>query len=298
MSIINKYLIMRARSFIGARAFLLVCAVFGSGFILAVSCGAATAAPRVADQEATTIRGTILLNGCQVTRQAVTLVAKPITVVGASDLRESKRIRSRTKVRQAKARFRISTLSREIPFTIGNVKKGTIYKLFIGLSPQVCGKVFWRGPADGLVTGGARDVGIEGFAARTEIELFNPSLDAWVGADHLDFTDDAAAVRQMRWRSTLPAVQSAELQLASEPFPTTGNFGACDEPEGGVLYRQELAATPGLAAGGWQAPTELDFRRLLPAPDRIGGGLSLNVYRQLTSGRPFYMRVVPLSAGR
>ena len=271
--------------------------LFGFGLFF---CGRdfAVAASRSADEGTTRISGTIQLNGCQINPRTITLVAKPITAVGISDSRESRgsrRIRSRTRVRQVRARFRISALSRQIPFSIREVAKGTVYKLYVGLPEQACGKVFWRGPADGLVPGGTREVKIEGFAARTEVELFDRNLDEWVGADHLDFTDEAASVRTLRWRSSLPAVQSAELQVSVEPFPISGNFGSCDEVEGAVVYRRTL---PVAERGEWQIVPDINFKSFL-VPGRTGGSSAVDqrTFQRIVAGAPIYIRIVPSANG-
>jgi hypothetical protein len=69
--------------------------------------------------------------------------------------------------------------------------------------------------------------------------------DLWVGGAPLFFTVPAVATRRMRWRSALPDVIGGELQISTSIFPHLGEFGACDEPEGGVVYRQAVSATPG-----------------------------------------------------
>lgn len=244
------------------------------------------------------LTGTISLYGCSASASQIRIIALPIEVRTPENLRP-RRARSLRTARSVRARLASGlTILSDTRFAIPNLNQGVLYKLSVGIDEAVCGKIFWRGPEAGIVPGGARNIKIEGFAARSELEIFDQNSDAWVGADHIDFTDDSRAVRQIRWRSTLPAVQSAELQLATDPFPITGNFGACDEPESGILYRQELPAESGLAADGWQMISDVNFKALLPAPSRTGEGLSPGLYRQLSTGKPFYLRVVPLADGR
>jgi hypothetical protein len=125
----------------------------------------------------------------------------------------------------------------------------------------------------------------------------------WLGGDDLQFTDAAAAVREFRWKSSLEGVVGGELQVAAAAFPTTGAFGACDEPEDGLLLRRSVAARP----GAWAEIDPVDFRQLLlprrgddgrpvatarPAAD---GTVAVDdrTFARLFTGAPLYVRVVP-----
>lgn len=268
-------------------------ALFLLGWQLAVEC--ALAVPAGGVQPRSTIRGTVILNGCDLDPQSITIVATPITSVGGPELPRQHRIRTPDRMRSVQARVRAARAGREMPFTI-EVASGALYKLYIGVPPESCGKVFWRGPSEGLAVGGRREIKIEGFAARTELELLDPRTDGWVGADHLDFMDRAAALRTLRWRTTIEGVDSAELQLSTEPFPISGNFGSCDEVEGAVVHRRQLEV---VEREQWQELPEINFNALL-VPSRMGNLSTVDqaAFKRLAAGSPIYLRVVPIVAGK
>ena len=131
-------------------------------------------------------------------------------------------------------------------FVIHGLQPLTLYQLSVSTLPNpICGKLFWRNQTRGLAVSGGDPVLIDGVAATTSIEVQHPGTDDWVGGDPLDFTDPAVATRQMRWRSTIPDVIGGELQISTSVFPHLGDFGACDEPEGGIVYRQAVSACQG-----------------------------------------------------
>ena len=144
-------------------------------------------------------------------------------------------------------------------FSVQGLHRATLYRLGISFPPNLCGKVFWRGPFEGLAVSGGAPVEIEGFAARTEVEISDLATGQWVGTSDLQFTDPDAAVREFRWRSSLPGVIAGELQVSTEPFPHLGTFGACDEPSRGVIYRRQVPAI----RGGWVSINSVDFGHIL-----------------------------------
>jgi len=162
-----------------------------------------------------------------------------------------------------------------VAFTIRGLSRGALYQLGLSALRNLgdlpedhplndCRKIFWRGPERGLVVAGDRPVLIEGFVARTELEV--RAVDAggrtqWLGKDDLQFDDPDLAIRTFRWRSTLPAVQGVELQVSTEPFPTSEDFSNCDEPASGMVTRiwQDKRGNP----GDFQETSAIDFRALL-----------------------------------
>jgi hypothetical protein len=182
-----------------------------------------------------------------------------------------------------------------LSFSILGLRPNVLYRLGVMYPADLCGKVFWRGPFEGLVVAGAPPIALEGVAARTTVEVLQRGTDEWLGGDDLHFADAEAAQRRFRWRSTLDGVVGGELQVAIDAFPTEGAFGPCDEPEGGVVYRKQVAASE----HEWIDIGQLDFRAIL-SPRRAagdGGGnvtrIDLRTYRRLVGGQPIYVRVVP-----
>ncbi len=254
------------------------------------------------------IQGRLRLAGCTVSPQDITVAAYPLEV--AMPDRSSRRttVQRTARVRKAASRVAVSQ-SNQLTFTLRGIKKGVLYRLFVGVANETCGRVFWRGPEGGLVHAASKRVAIEGFAARSEIEIYEPESATWVGADHLDFTTPGAALRTLRWRSTIPATERGELQISTAPFPISGEFGNCDEPEGGILYRQELTPDPGHVSGEWQTFEPIDFSQIVALPGRSRTSTTLlgtivpevltgAVYAKLLAGSPLYLRVVPTTGGQ
>jgi hypothetical protein len=96
-----------------------------------------------------------------------------------------------------------------------------------------------------------------------------------------------------------PDVIAGELQISTAVFPHLGAFDACDEPEGGIIYRQAVSAVP----GEWADVGPVDFGsiigRRVPGSDGINmpdDRESQTTLRMLLSGAPIYARIVPVTA--
>jgi len=278
--------------------------------ILLIAGHAAQATPAVNPKvlSEVSLQGRIRLAGCTIAPQDISVVAYPLEV--AMPDRSARRTNLQRTARMRKATSRVSvSQANQLSFTLRGIKRGVLYRLFVGISDTKCGRVFWRGPEGGLVHAASKRVAIDGFAAQSEIEVFEPESASWVGADHLDFTTPGAALRALRWRSTVPATERGELQVSAAPFPVSGEFGNCDEPEGGIIYRQQLAIDTGRAAGEWQTFDAIDFNQIVALPGRTRGpatlpgvlepnALTSALYAKLLAGAPLYLRVVPFTAGQ
>ncbi len=199
-------------------------------------------------------------------------------------------------------------------FSVNGLLPNTPYRLGITLPPNPIRpresiKTFWGGLPGGMATSGMPPVAIEGYVANTEVEI-KDSNGNWAGAADVQYTEPETALRTLRWNSSIPGVVAGELQISLDPYPTTGNFGSCDEPEGRIVYRQQLA----VGEGEWQEIGNLDFGKILsprptdnlPPPgivptDHIPTGDSTNVSpisemdsKMLALGAPLYIRVVPV----
>jgi hypothetical protein len=167
-----------------------------------------------------------------------------------------------------------------------------------GGTPGLCNRLFWKGPFEGLAAAGGPPVLIEGFAARTVVEVVRPGTDEFFGADRLDLSDRRSSLRRFRWRTNVPGVIAGELQLATDRFPVvTREGGACGEPESGIAYRKLVP--PGEEQ--WADTGEIDLDAAL-RPTRAdwdpSGLKSLRTlaYEAVVRGAPVYARVVPITA--
>lgn len=233
----------------------------------------------------THITGTVDVRGCTPTASDLDVRATPISV-GTAD---SELVPLDPRQTQLRAQIRPTANPHAHVFSIVGVRPALPYRISIFLPPSpICPRVFWRSSSNGLAVGGGPSVDIEGVAVTTRLEVQSAGTGAWVGADELDSTDPAAGTRTFRWSSTVPGIVRGELQVSTRRFPTDGAFGACDEPDGGVVYRQQLPAVQ--TDGGW-SPVEVDLSRAL-SRDRVGSTAS----RLLEIGVPVYVRVVPQTA--
>lgn len=257
------------------------------------------------------ITGTVRINGCTVDPSQIRLRAGPVGVRSSDGRRFAPDPRAITRF----ARFKATDNPHLFRFSIMGLHPRTLYQLGISVPGSPCGKLFWRGPFQGLAMSGGPAVEIEGLAARTEVEIFDPATEQWVGMDNLQFTDPSAAVRTLRWRSSLAGVTGGELQVSTEAFPTRGAFGACDEPAKGIVYRQQVPVN----GGNWTTISDVDFGQILrsgrttppgdvPPNETLQDGrsdtpptddvpaINDSTYRQLLAGAPIYMRVVAITA--
>jgi hypothetical protein len=194
----------------------------------------------------------------------------------------------------------------ELAFTIRHLTPHGTYRLAIrpaavllGGAPGECNKLFWKGPFEGLAVAGGSPVVIEGFAARTTVEILRPGENKYVGADRVDLTSPDSAVRHFRWRTNLSDITGAELQIATDPFPiVTADGNACAEPASGIAARRVLRS----AGTDWQSISGVDLLAALRPPVPIPAiaasaqppTLRELAYRAALRGAPLYVRVVPL----
>ena len=260
------------------------------------------------------VSGTVVLNGCRISPRRLHMRAVPLSF--AVDGFESPAARHAKPRRAHLRRTRDPNVFR---FFIAGLKRNQSYQLSIGAPPNPCGKVFWRGPFEGIVSAGTRDVRIEGFAAKTELEVFDPVADEWVGAATFSLSDVAngSASKNFRWRSNVAGAESGEVQIATSAFPREGDFGTCDEPDSGIVRRAEVPLDP----VGWTDLGSFDFSslfgRTFPAPDGeflplvqaegTNGGeltsgnngltpISETEKLLITMGAPLYLRVIAKTA--
>lgn len=264
-----------------------------------------------------TLAGTVTLNGCLAQARQIQLEAFALDVVAMDVVREVPAASAQEARSAARAGAFDGTVTRtrdpHVFAFVVPVRAQGVYRLAIGVDNASCGRVFWRGSVDGLAATGGPPVHIEGFAARTQIEVrADPSFrdpdlasPGWVGADAIDVTDAASATRTLRWRSSLPAVQSGELQVAAAPFPTRGPIDACAEPAEGLLLRQAVTGRP----GRWAELAPIDFHALV-TPRRAAATADddavlnpaessvASIARRVRAGTPLYVRIIPIVDGR
>ncbi len=256
------------------------------------------------------ITGTIHVNGCVLGPRDLTLRAQYLRsgLLTADDDVDSARPKPRNGVT---AVLRATRDPHVLEFTIDELQAGELYHLAIrdketadGVEFGECGELFWRGPFEGLAQAGGPPVLIEGFAARTQLEILRPFADEWQGSDHLDLSLQAWSLRSFRWRTSLPAVQAGELQISTEAFPVVGADGSsCAEPDDGIVYRQVVDT----AESEWLQFPQVDLAAALapprdaPTDDRIVAAeagavtpMTTATYASLLAGAPIWVRVVPM----
>ncbi len=253
------------------------------------------------------ITGTITLEGCTLRPAELTLRAQDLGGGSPASRNES------DPDPRAGRLARLSTTGdpHTLRFVIPELEPGRTYFLAIrdvastaGVEFGRCGRLFWKGPFGGLAVAGDAPVAITGYAARTQLEVFRPETDSWVGADAIDFADPVDAVRTLRWRSNILTATGGELQVSLEPFAVVGPDGtSCDEPADGIIHRQSVPA----GRGSWVTIEDVDFGRILgtgrvvgrddeipvdPEPD---GTIVSDAQRLAVSmGAPLWLRVVPM----
>ncbi len=284
--------------------------------LLALTLGAATAAAQVSRASTTipttNVRGTLNVSGCELPAQQIELVADLVDDValvrgrGRASGSNAEGVVAPAQGRAAEAaslarlRSRRATVtalpdghSYTVEFT--QLADKRLYRLSIGVPTGSCGRIFWRGPHNGLIVAGDASPRLEGFAARTRLEILelpdragdNTRTPAWLGMDDLQFADAARAKRILRWRTDLPDVVSGELQISVAPFPAPGASNPCAEPDAGVVFRQRVAAN----GRQWARLAPIDFSQVLSV--QRSGPLTEQMQERLLMGAPLYMRVVP-----
>ncbi len=143
------------------------------------------------------IRGTVRINGLITDGSQITIQAVPMGVRSSNGKRFDPDPRAR--VRTATL---VSTADPHVfSFEVMGLQPATLYRLGIDVPPSpISPRIFWRGPMQGLALSGGPPVAIDGFAARTEVEILD-SAGNWVGADDLQFTSAETGSRTLRWRS-------------------------------------------------------------------------------------------------
>jgi hypothetical protein len=272
-------------------------------------------APEVLPSE---ITGTVRLNGWTGDASQITVHAIP----GGIESPDRTRIAPDPRATERTAPLTPTGAPNEFKFSIKGLHPFASYRLGIEFPPDRQAKVFWRGLMGGIATAGRPPVALEGFIARTEVEIRDRQGN-WVGADDLQFNNPETALRTLRWKSTIPGTVGGELQISTRKFPIKGEFGSCDEPATGLIYRQQFPSRD----GDWQEIGALDFGQILraagrtspPTDDRppgtsdvIPGGsspadsgspgapsdtstISFRDLQMLAMGAPLYLRVVPVT---
>ena len=250
--------------------------------------------PRVFLGTASQIRGAVRVRGCVPDSSAINLRAMPMRVATTREDAVGLDVRAI----DVAARITRTDDPHLFSFLIHGLQPATAYLLAINApTTDACGKWFWRSETKGLAVSGGQPVLIEGIAVTTHLEVQEPSTGAWLGADAVEFTNPAAASRRLRWRSSLAGVVGGELQISTVRFPNRGDFGACDEPDEGIMYRRSVAALD----GEWTEVEPIDLnqvivRRLVGDGSIAAAGRSSAGLRLLLAGAPLYVRVVPITA--
>lgn len=247
------------------------------------------------------ITGTITLHGCEAlqsdfeVRATSTLAADPTRDAPA----DPPPFVSLGQVIEASAD------GRSFEFRVDGLVPEQAYLLDAKYVGRACRPVFWRGLEIARVRPGDA-VAIHGFVARTRTEVLSAALGRprprWVGADHLDFSDPAAAVRSLRVRSDLPGLNSVVVQVSAEPFPfgTREAESACAN-DSTALRALEFPARPG---SQWLELPGIDFHQLLLGPPRgnqpLAGShnaepIDASTLKMLEHGAPLYLRTIAVT---
>jgi hypothetical protein len=191
-------------------------------------------------------------------------------------------------------------------FAFDNLSPTRAYQLTVHFDPLTghtgsgpCPKVTWIGPKGGVFVPNPKQLlDLKGFALTTQIEVetHQSNAVAFAGADALDFS---RSVRAFHWRSDVPGVTSAELQIAADKFQSSNETPkTCGSPSG-LLQRVPLTWH-----SGWNSTDAIDFDQLvLSQPNPRSPGLNQPqasqlspIQKSLAHGAPIYVRVVPIGA--
>jgi hypothetical protein len=252
-----------------------------------------TASTRATDVLPPEIVGMVRLRGCTADAAGLELIARALTFVAPGRSRFVPGPNGAPHI----ARFEPTMDPRVVSFSILGLHPGGLYRLGVR-SNDACGKIFWRGPFEGLAVAGGPSVSLEGLAARTTVEVLQRGEDQWLGTDGLLLLNHDASRRRLRWRSTLPGVVGGELQVSLTRFPTGERTAPCLEPADGIVYRRDVPASD----GGWVGIGPVDFAQILSprrAPEidvTSETRVTTETFRSLVSGAPIYVRVVPITA--
>jgi hypothetical protein len=202
----------------------------------------------------------------------------------------------------------------QFTFTVGPVPAGTTHLLDLQFNEH-CGRVFFHGPPQGLVTAG-ETVNLDGYAARTRIEVLGEAHGherperRWLGADAFDFTNPAESIRKLRVQTDLSNVSKFLVQFATERFPIRGPQAvrACLDDGPSVVRTLEFnAATvppemmrvnPNPPRAEWVELPPIDFNALLLGtshPSLVGtvAPMDPGILKMLSAGAPLYVRAIP-----
>ena len=263
-------------------------------------------------QSDTEIAGTISLHGC--TAQPTDFILEAVAD------------QSQNNVQRGVSRAQVQSVSgRQFTFVYKNLTPEKTYVLGLHFNGK-CGRVFWRSTSGGIVEAGTTGVAIEGFAARTRIEVLGRPgpgrpVERWVAADAVDFPDRTASQRSLRVQTDLSNVRKFVLQFATSPFPVIGRVGvdSCmtDGPSVVRTVEYEIVNEGGptelpphghlvthLRTDSWYELPGLDFNALIygttePLPFVPPGGslppIDSNQIKLLEAGAPLYIRAIPES---
>lgn len=249
------------------------------------------------------VSGTISIHGYNIDPSDILVRARPILPEGdpGADGKEAPRIvqGSATRVWGGDSltyELRLSGLVAETPYRIGLKIANQVERSYP--------RLVWASDREPLVLAGESRLHFDAYAVLSELEVLGSAEargeERWVAADGLDFSDPDRSARLFRWRTSIPGVTGGELQVSIKPFPRVGrgNYAACDEPDDGVIYREEFEAI----VGEWAPIPPIDFNAILVG-HRADAGIALRanddpywdaeVLPRLEAGMPIYVRVVP-----
>ena len=206
---------------------------------------------------------------------------------------------------------RIAGSSRQFTFAVDTQAGDYVLHLHF---KGACGPMVWKGPARGLVAGG-QVVALDGYAVRTRVEILGNAIGRpaarWVGADAFQFTDPARAVRKLRVQTDVGSPSKFVLQIATDPFPTTGAAAtrACLDDGPSVVRTLAFNAVtiptegparirPGGRDPEWTELPAIDFNALLLGtehPGMVGTAppLAPGDLKMIRAGAPLYIRAIP-----
>ena len=194
----------------------------------------AVSAQRVQTSSLTTITGTVQFFGCFPDPALLVIEAVPFTLQISSS--------PDARAMPMKAQFLPTANPRLLNFIIQGLAPARPYRLAAAYPDEACGRVFWRALESGIVPAGTADVAIEGYAARTGIQVLSQADGEWTGADDLRLTEISLGTREFRWRTTIPGVTGGQLQISTDAFPTDGVVDPCAETQRGVILRVPVPA--------------------------------------------------------